>query len=66
MVVWGVLINSLEKEKLKAKEKRKDISIWMQSSKELQGEIRRPFLSDPCKEIEENSRMGKTRDLQEN
>ena len=30
----------------------------MQSSKEQQG-----FLSDQCKEIEENSRMGKTRDL---
>ena len=24
------------------------------------------FLSDQCKEIEENNRMGKTRDLQEN
>jgi len=35
----------------------------MQSSK---GELRRDkkaFLSDQCKEIEENSRMGKTRDL---
>ena len=28
---------------------------------------KKPFLSDQCKEIEENSRMGKTRDsLQEN
>ena len=45
----------------------------MQSSKEEQGEIRKPsskkkerkkaFLSDQCKEIEENNRMGKTRDL---
>ena len=34
----------------------------MQSSKEYQGEIR-AFLSDQCKEIEENNRMGKTRDL---
>ena len=32
----------------------------MQSSKEWQGEIRKPFL---CKEIEENNRMGKARDL---
>ena len=30
----------------------------MQSSKEQQGKI-----SDQCKEIEENNRMGKTRDL---
>ena len=34
----------------------------MQSSKEYQREIREDFLSDQCKEIEENNRMGKTRD----
>ena len=51
-----------KEEKLKAKDKRKNIPIWMQSSKEQQGEIR-VFLSDQCKEIEEINRMGKTRDL---
>ena len=35
----------------------------MQSSKEQQGGIRKPSLRDQCKEIEENNRMGKTRDL---
>ena len=35
----------------------------MQSSKEQQGEIKKGFLSDQCKEIEENIRKGKTRDL---
>ena len=35
----------------------------MESSREQQGEIRRAFLSDQCKEVEENNRMGKTRDL---
>ena len=34
----------------------------MKSSEEQQGEMR-PFLSEQCKEIEENNRMGKTRDL---
>ena len=34
----------------------------MQRSKEYQGDMR-AFLSDQCKKIEENSRMGKTRDL---
>ena len=34
--------------------------IWMQISKEQQSVIRN---SDQCKEIEENNRMGKTRDL---
>ena len=31
-----------KRRKVKAKEKRKDIHIWMQSSKEQQGEIRKP------------------------
>ena len=35
----------------------------MQSSKEQQGEIRKPSSFDQCKEIEENNRKGKTRDL---
>ena len=34
----------------------------MQNSKEKKGEIRKKE-SDQCKEIEENNRMGKTRDL---
>ena len=34
----------------------------MQSSKEWEGN-KKAFLSDQCKEIEENNRMGKTRDL---
>ena len=34
MVIWEGLTNSWEKEKLKAEEKRKDIPIWIQSSKE--------------------------------
>ena len=33
-----------KEEKLKVKEKRKYIPIWMQSSKEKQGEIRKPSL----------------------
>ena len=35
----------------------------MQSSKESQGEIKKAFLSDQCKELEEDNRMGKTRAL---
>ena len=35
----------------------------MQSSKEYQGEIRKPSSVINAKEIEENNRMGKTRDL---
>ena len=35
----------------------------MQSSKEQQEEIKKAFFSEQCKEIEENNRMGQTRDL---
>ena len=41
MAVLGGLTNSWEK-KWKAKEKGKHIPNWMQSSKEQQGEIRKP------------------------
>ena len=54
---------AVKEEKQKEKEKREDIPIWRQSFKEEQGEIKKALLSEQCKEIEENNRMGKTRDL---
>ena len=35
----------------------------MLNSKEQQGEIKKAFLSEQCKEIEQNNGIGKTRDL---
>ena len=35
----------------------------MQSSKKIARRDKKAFLSDQCKEREENNRMGKTRDL---
>ena len=35
----------------------------MQNSKELARRDKKAFLSNQCKEIEENNRMGKTRDF---
>ena len=35
----------------------------MQSSKELARRDKKDFLRDQCQEVEENNRMGKTRDL---
>ena len=40
MVVWGGFTNNRKGEKWKAREKRKDIPIWTQSSKEQQQDIR--------------------------
>ena len=51
-----------KEEKLKAKEKRR----YTHLNAEFQRIARRDkkaFVSDQCKEIEENNRMGKTRDL---
>ena len=53
MVVWGDLTNSWEKER------------YTHLNAEFPRIARKDkaFLSDQCKEIEENNRMGKTRDL---
>ena len=64
MVVWRGLTNSCEKKKKqKAKEKRKNIPIWKQSSREIARRDKKAFLSKQYKEKEENNRIGKTRDL---
>ena len=63
MAVWGDLTSSCEK-KRGEKPRRKD--RYNHLNAEFQRIARRDkkaFLSDQCKEIEENNRMGKTRDL---
>ena len=51
-----------KEEKQKAKEKRKDIPFECRVP-ETRRRDKNAFLSDQCKEVEENNRMGKTRDL---
>ena len=60
---WGGLTNSCEK-KRSEKQRRKGNRYKILNA-EFQRIARRdkPFLSNQCKEIEENNRMGKTRDL---
>ena len=58
----GEALQIAEKRREDKGTKRKDISIWMQSSKDKQVEIKKPS-SVINKEIEENNSMGKTRDL---
>ena len=53
-----------KEEKQKEKEKGKDIPNGMQFQR-LPRRDKKAFLSDQCKEIEENNRMGKTRDTKE-
>ena len=63
MAVWGVLTNSCE---LKRSERQRKKERYTHLNAEFQRIARRDkkaFLSDQCKEIEENNRMAKTRDL---
>ena len=63
MAVWGGLTNSCEKkrsEKQRKKERYKHLNAEFQR---IAGRDKKAFLRDQCKEIEENNRMGKTRDL---
>ena len=62
MAVWGGLTNSCEKrsEKQRRKERYKHLNAEIQR---IARKDKKAFLSDQCKEIEVNNRMGKTRDL---
>ena len=53
---------AVKRKEAKSEEKRKDIPIGMQSSKEQQGKIRKPSSVINAKK-EENNRIGKIRDL---
>ena len=59
MAVWGGLTNSCEK-KRSEKERYKHLNAEFQR---IARRDKKAFFSNQCKEIEENSRMGKTRDL---
>ena len=64
MAVWGGLTNSCEKKR--SKKQRRKGKIYKHLNAGFQRIARRDkkaFFSDQCKDIEENNRMGKTRDL---
>ena len=61
MAVWGGLRNSCEK-KRSEKQRRKG-KIKASECRVPKNNKEKAFHSDQCKEIEENNRMGKTRDL---
>ena len=65
MAVWGGLTNNCEKKEAKSKgekERYKHLNVEFQR---IARRDKKAFLSDQCKEIEGNNRMGKTRSLQE-
>ena len=61
MAVWGGHTNSCEKKRSKGeKESYKHLNAEFQR---IARRDKKAFLRDQCKEIEENNRMGNTRDL---
>ena len=63
MAVWGGLTNSCAEEKQKAKEKKERYTHLNAEFQRIARRDKKDFLSNQCKEIEENNRIGKTRDL---
>jgi len=64
MVVWGGLINSSEKRNdAKGKGEKERYTHLNAEFQRIAQRGKKAFLSDQYKEIEENNRMGKTRDL---
>ena len=64
MVVWGGLTNSWEKKReAKGKGEKERYTHLNAEFQRIARRDKKAFLSDQCKEIEENNRMGKTRDL---
>ena len=64
MAVWGGLTNSCEKKR--GEKQRREGKMYKHLNAEFQRiatRDKKAFFSDQCKEIEENNRMGKTRDL---
>ena len=62
LAVWGGLTNSCEK-KRSEKQRRKGKKILNAEFQRIARRDKKAFFSDQCKEIEDNNRMGKTRDL---
>ena len=61
MAVWGGLTNSCEK---KGSEKQRERYTHLNAEfRRIARRDKKAFLSDQCKEIEENNRISKTRDL---
>ena len=63
MAVWGGLTNSCEKKRSQKQRRKGKIYPLNAEFQRIARRDKKEFLSDQCKEIEENNRMGKTRDL---
>ena len=63
MAVWGDLTNSCEIRETKSKGEKERYKHLNAEFQRIARRDKKAFLSNQCKEIEENNRMGKTRDF---
>ena len=63
MAVWGGLTNSCEKKRSKKQRRKERYKHLNADFQRIARRDKKTFFSNQCKEIEENNRMGKTRDL---
>ena len=63
MAVWGGLTYSSERREAKSKGEKERYKHRNAEFQRIARRDKKAFFSDHCKEIEENNRMGKTRDL---
>ena len=63
MAVWGGLTNSCEKREVKSKGEKERYKHLNAEFQRIARRDKKAFLGNQCKEIEENNRLGKTRDF---
>ena len=63
MSVWGALQRAEKRREAKDKEEKERYTHLNAEFQRISGRDKKAFLGDQCKEMEENNRMGKTRDL---
>ena len=63
MAVWRGLTNSCEKKRSKKQRRKERYKHLNAEFQRIERRDKKAVLSDHCKEIEENNRMGKTRNL---
>ena len=60
---WGALQIAVKRREVKGKRERERYKHLNEEFQRIARTDKKAFLSDQCKKIEENNRMGKTRDL---
>ena len=63
MAVWGALTNSCEKKKGTKQRRKERYKLLNAEFQRIARRDKKAFFSNQCKDIEENNRMGKTKDL---